>query len=171
MRLFLLGFMGCGKSYSGQLLADLFEVPFIDLDIYIEKKMGRTIRDIFENEGETYFRQIEKESLQEMLDKERTVIAVGGGTPCFFDNMEWMNKNGLTVFLETPVSILANRLIANMEHRPLLKDFSKKDLESFINKKLEERNPFYHQAQILYEQKEEGQDVAGDLKKYFYNLV
>lgn len=171
MRLFLLGFMGCGKSYSGQLLAELFEVPFIDLDNYIEKKMGQTIRNIFEKKGEAYFRKIEKECLYEIKKKERIVISVGGGTPCFFDNMEWMNKNGLTVYIETPVSILANRLAANMEHRPLLKDFTKKDLESFIEKKLEERNPYYHQAQILYEQKEEEQDVAGDLKKYFYNLV
>jgi len=171
MRLFLLGFMGCGKSHSGQLLAEMFEVPFIDLDDYIENKMGQTIRDIFEKKGEDYFRQIEKECLHEMFDKERTIISVGGGTPCFFDNIDWMNKNGFTVFLDTPISVLVNRLYANMKHRPLLKDFSKKDLASFIEKKLEERNPFYHQAQILYEQKEEGQDVAGDLKRYFYNLV
>ena len=101
-----------------------------------------------------------------MGERELTIISTGGGTPCFFDNIKWMNENGVTVFLETSVEILSNRLFDEMQKRPLLKGFSKEELKNFIEKKLEERNPFYHQTQILYKQNEEGQDVAGELREY-----
>lgn len=171
MRIFLLGFMGCGKSFSGRRLAEKFNLSFVDLDHYIEAKEGRSIRKIFEEEGESYFRKIEKECLHEMKNKEMTVISTGGGTPCFFDNMRWMNENGITVFLETPPEILAERLISEMENRPLLQGLSKKELIDFIEKKLEMRNPFYFKTQLIYQQKKEGQDVADDLKGYFNRLV
>lgn len=163
--------MGSGKSYSGKRLAEKFGMSFIDLDDYIEAKEGRTIREIFEKNGEEYFRIVEKESLFEMGEKEMTIISTGGGTPCFFDNMNWMNGNGVTVFLETSVDVLANRLFDEMEKRPLLKTFSKDELKNFIAKKLKERNPFYHQTQILYHQKEEKQDVAEELRKYFFRII
>jgi shikimate kinase len=163
--------MGSGKSYSGKRLAEAFNLSFVDLDDYIEAKEGRTIREIFEKEGEAYFRKVESSSLKEMKDQQLTIISTGGGTPCFFDNMDWMNENGVTVFLETPSQLLAQRLLNAMENRPLLKGFSKEKLIDFIEKKLEERNPFYHQTQILYEQKEEGQNVAKDLSKFFYRIV
>ena len=171
MKVFLLGFMGSGKSYSGKRLAEAFNLSFVDLDDYIEAKEGRTIREIFEKEGEEYFRKVESSSLKEMKDQQLTIISTGGGTPCFFDNMDWMNENGVTVFLETPSQLLAQRLLNAMENRPLLKGFSKEKLIDFIEKKLEERNPFYHQTQILYEQKVEGQNVARDLSKFFYRIV
>ena len=171
MRIYLLGFMGSGKSFSGKRLAKKFGMSFIDLDDYIEAKEGRTIREIFEKEGEDYFRKIEKECLHEMGEKEMTIISTGGGTPCFFDNMKWMNENGVTVFLETSIEILSNRLFDEMQKRPLLKDFSKEELKHFIEKKLEERNPFYHQTQILYEQNKEGQDVAEELMRYFFRII
>ncbi|MEM6967100.1 MAG: shikimate kinase [Bacteroidota bacterium] len=171
MRLFILGFMGCGKSYSGRRLAEKFNIDFIDLDQYIEEKEKRSIKAIFEKEGEDYFRRVEKQCLHEMKNKAMAVIAVGGGTPCFFDNMKWMNKMGITVFLETSVQVLASRLEKAMAGRPLLKGFSKKELVNFIEKKLEERKPFYEQCQILYQQKEEGQDVAEDLRKYFHRII
>ena len=171
MRIFLLGFMGSGKSHSGRHLAEKFEMSFIDLDDYIEAKEGRTIREIFEKEGEDYFRKIEKECLHEMKEKEMTIISTGGGTPCFFDNIKWMNENGITVFLETSVEIIANRLSDEMQKRPLLKDFSKEELKNFIEKKLAERNPFYHQTQILYKQNEEGLDVAEELRSYFFRMI
>ncbi|MFK8005889.1 MAG: shikimate kinase [Saprospiraceae bacterium] len=171
MRIFLLGFMGSGKSYSGKRLAEKFGMSFIDLDDYIETKEERTIREIFEKEGEDYFREIEKTCLHELGGKKMTIISTGGGTPCFFDNMSWMNKNGVTVFLETSVDILSNRLFDEMQKRPLLKGFSEKELKYFIEKKLEERNPFYHQTQILYLQNEEGQDVAEELRRYFFRMI
>jgi len=170
MRIFLLGFMGSGKSFSGRKLAERFNLFFVDLDNYIEEKEGRTIREIFKVDGEDYFRKIEQACLHEMRNLNMVVVSTGGGTPCFFDNMEWMNKHGITVFLETPPQLLAKRLESEMEHRPLLKDFSKKELINFIENKLGERNPFYHQTQLLYEQKKEGQDVADDLKGYFNRI-
>lgn len=166
MRIYLLGFMGSGKSFSGKRLAEKMKMSFIDLDDYIEAKEGRTIREIFEKEGEDYFRKIEKECLHEMGEKEMTIISTGGGTPCFFDNISWMNKNGVTIFLETSAEILSNRLFDEMQKRPLLKGFSKEELKHFIEKKLDERNPFYHQTQILYRQNEESQDVAKELREY-----
>lgn len=171
MKVFLLGFMGSGKSYSGKRLAEAFNLSFVDLDEYIETKEGRSIHEIFKKEGEAYFRKVERDSLKEMKDRKLTIISTGGGTPCFFDNMNWMNENGVTVFLETPPQLLAQRLQSAMANRPLLKGFSKEEVINFIEKKLEERNPFYHQTQILYEQKEEGQNVAKDLSKFFYRIV
>lgn len=171
MRLYLLGFMGSGKSFSGKRLAEKFGMSFIDLDNFIEEKQGRTIREIFEKEGEDYFRKIEKMCLLEMGQKEMTIISTGGGTPCFFDNMKWMNENGVTVFLETSVEVLSNRLFDEMQKRPLLKGLSKEELKHFIEKKLEERNPFYHQTQILYQQNLEGQDVAEELRRYFFRMI
>lgn len=171
MRIYLLGFMGSGKSFSGQQLAEKFNMSFVDLDEYIEKKEGQSIQSIFKNKGEDYFRKVEQASLHEMGTREMTIISTGGGTPCFFDNMDWMNEDGITVFLETHVQVLTNRLLEGMEHRPLLKDFSKEELASFIEHKLEERNPFYHQAQVFYLQKEEGQKVAEELMRYLYRVT
>lgn len=171
MRIYLLGFMGSGKSFSGKQLAEKFNMSFVDLDDYIEKQEGQSIRSIFKNKGEDYFRKAEMHCLHKMSTKEMTVISTGGGTPCFFDNMDWMNKDGITVFLETPVRILTNRLLEGKEHRPLLKDFSQKELASFIEHKLEERNPFYHQAQVFYLQREEGQEVAEELMRYLYRVA
>lgn len=171
MVIFLLGFMGSGKSYMGRRFAEKFNLSFIDLDQYIEEKEGRSIREIFEKEDEDYFRTIERDCLYEMKDKELTVISTGGGTPCFFDNMNWMNEKGVTIFLETPSQLLAQRLISEMGDRPLLQGFSKKELIDFIEKKLEERNPFYHRSQLVYLQEAEGQDVAEDLKGYFNRIV
>ena len=171
MRLYLLGFMGSGKSFSGKKLAEKFDMSFIDLDDYIEAKEGSTIREIFEEKGENYFREIEKTCLHEMGEKEMTIISTGGGTTCFFDNIKWMNENGVTVFLETSVEILSDRLFDEMQKRPLLNGLSKEELKHFIQQKLEERDPFYHQTQILYKQNERNQDVAEELRKYFFKMI
>jgi len=163
MRIFIIGFMGSGKSFSGKRLAEKMNMDFIDLDKYIEDQEGKTIREIFATEGEDYFRKTEQRCLIEMKNFENTIIAVGGGTPCFFQNMDWMNENGKTIFLETPVKILANRLEKAMENRPLLHGFSKKELRIFIEKKLEERNPFYRKSKIIFKQDEEGMELASSL--------
>jgi len=106
-----------------------------------------------------------------MGEKEMTIISTGGGTPCFFDNIKWMNENGVTVFLETSVEILSDRLFDEMQKRPLLNGLSKEELKHFIQQKLEERDPFYHQTQILYKQNERNQDVAEELRKYFFKMI
>ena len=171
MLIFLLGFMGSGKSFTGKRLAEKFGIDFVDLDEYIETKEGQTIREIFEEHGEAYFRKKEKQYLQELGERKMTIVATGGGAPCFFDNMEWMNNHGVTVYLETPAPVLAKRLEQEMEKRPLLKKLTRIELQDFIDKKLVERNPFYHQCQVLYEQKEDGRDVAEDLRRYFYRII
>lgn len=152
MRIFLLGFMGSGKSYTGKRLAKKLQYPFVDLDDWIELNEKKKISEIFRTEGESAFRLSEQKALHEMLQFEKAVIATGGGVPCFFDNLKWMNHNGLTIYLKTPVEILVNRLIDEKMHRPLIREVD--DLSQFIKEKLQERESFYNKASIIYHQKD-----------------
>lgn len=147
--IFLVGFMGAGKSTLGRKLAKHFEADFIDLDTEIEKKSGKSIAEIFEVDGETAFRQIERETLRNLPDKEILFVATGGGTPCFNDNMQWMKENGVVIYINLPASILIGRLKENKEKRPLIKELTETELSEYILKTLEERNPFYEKADIL----------------------
>jgi len=167
MRIFLIGFMGCGKSHIGQRLAKQLNLPFIDIDKFLEKKENRSIKTIFSEEGETYFRQKEKECLREMNQFEKAIIATGGGAPCFFDNGEWMNRHGITVYLKTPIEVIIKNLEKGMEKRPLLKGLSKKGLWKFVENKLEEREPFYQNVHILYERQIGGDEAVKELADYF----
>ncbi len=151
MRIFLLGFMGSGKSYTGVRLAQQLSYPFVDLDNYIEDQQGKSIDQIFEESGEDTFRQNESDALKSMNTFENVVVACGGGTPCFFDNMDWMKKHGTTIFLDLPPTILEKRLLIGMEHRPLIKNLNKKgELLTYIENKLSERKAFYQKADIIY---------------------
>lgn len=147
--IFLVGFMGAGKSTLGKKLAKHFEADFIDLDTEIEKQSGKSIAEIFEVDGETAFRQIESETLRNLPDKEILFVATGGGTPCFHDNMQWMKENGVVIYLNLPASILIGRLKENKEQRPLIKNLTEAELSEYIFKTLEERNHFYEKADIL----------------------
>jgi len=158
-RIYLIGFMGCGKSYMGKQLAEQLQWNFVDLDDYLETKEGTTISQIFEKGGESLFRQLERDYLTATGDFEKTVIATGGGCPCFFDNMEWMDVSGQTIYLKTPVPILVERLQAETAHRPLLAGKSKEELTTFIDQKLEERKGYYEQAQIVFEYRTGIEDV------------
>lgn len=148
-RIFLTGFMGSGKSYTGRRLSEALGIPFIDLDHWIEDQEGQSIQAIFEKSGEAAFRQIEREALHQMIAYEQAVIACGGGAPCFFDNMEWMNRHGITVYLQTPVAELCRRLLPEMAHRPLLKGLNEHTLPAFIGEKLALREPYYLQSQVV----------------------
>ena len=143
--------MGSGKSYLGKQLAKELQWNFIDLDTYLENKEAKTITQIFEEGGEALFRQLERDYLTATGDFEKTVIATGGGCPCFYDNMEWMDVSGQTVYLKTPVSILVNRLQTETDHRPLLAGKSEQELTVFIAHKLAERTGYYEQAQHTFE--------------------
>ncbi len=159
MRIFLLGFMGSGKSYTGIRLAQQLEFPFVDLDAYIEDKYDKSIDQLFEESGEEGFRLLEKASLKDMDQYENVVVATGGGTPCFFDNMSWMKNHGITIFLDLPPYILEQRLLQGMDHRPLIKNLKKQgDLRNFIESKLETRRPFYQQADIIFNPDNESLD-------------
>jgi shikimate kinase len=151
MRIFLLGFMGSGKTYTGSRLALQLEIPFIDLDQHIVEQAGKSIVQIFDEDGEEHFRALERQALHQMLEFEDVVIGCGGGTPCFFDNMQWMKQHGTTIFLTLPSSILEERLLKEKDHRPLIKHLHKEgQLLAYIDLKLTERNPFYHQAEIIF---------------------
>jgi len=157
--------MGSGKSYTGKRLADRLNYDFQDLDDAIEAKAGKTIRAIFADEGEAHFRQLERRCLRESGKESRLVVATGGGAPCFFDNMEVMNTAGLTIFLDTPVDILGQRLKPEIAHRPLLAGKSDAELQAFITQKLAERRPFYEQAKVIYHQQSAQEVVAEKLEE------
>lgn len=139
--------MGTGKSYWAQELADAHNMNWIDLDAQIEKEALMTIKEIFETQGEAYFRDKEKEVLHNLSSFENIVIATGGGTPCFHNNMQWMNEHGITIWIDEPVETLAERLKKEKAHRPLIKDLSDDELIHFLSIKLSERSKFYSQCQ------------------------
>lgn len=141
--------MGCGKSTAGKKLAKKLGYKFIDVDNLIEEAQGITIAEIFETQGEDAFRKIEQEMLATTFELENVIIATGGGAPCFYNNMEAMNANGLTIYIEMSPKALISRLKGAIDERPLLKGKSDEELLSFISEKLEERNPFYTKAKTI----------------------
>ncbi len=151
--IFLLGFMGSGKSYWGRILAQKRNIPFYDLDELIVSNTGKSIATIFSALGESGFRVLEREALHSTLYLPAGILATGGGTPCFFDNMEWMNDQGTTIFLETAPTLLAERLAQDKVIRPLLSAVKNEDLTNFIEQKLEARKPFYLQSKHILAQK------------------
>lgn len=148
MKIFLIGFMGCGKSTMGKKLAVKLGYEFIDLDHQIEHSMGTTIAEYFSVHGEAAFRKLESETLKTFDYPINAVIATGGGTPCFFDNTEWMNASGLSIYIEMPAAALAKRLESGKEKRPLLRDLNEAEMIAFIQNKLSEREVFYKRALV-----------------------
>ncbi len=157
MKVYLIGFMGSGKSFLGHRLATQLDLDFHDLDDQIEQEAGMTISDIFNRHGEDHFRKIEQQVLQATKPLKQVVISTGGGVPCFFDNMYWMKQQGLTVYLQTDPHLLAERLQREMAHRPLLAHLSREELVQFIEDKIAARADFYEQAQITWVQDHQNQ--------------
>lgn len=149
MLFFLNGFMGSGKSHWGKIWAANYKLDFIDLDEVIQMDEGGSVVDIFESRGEDYFRTVEARKLREMATVKNSIIACGGGTPCFADNMQWMNEHGITVYLSATPDEILRRLIKGQQQRPLIKKLSQAELLFFIQQKLKEREPFYNQANIV----------------------
>lgn len=146
MRIFLIGMMGCGKSTVGKRLAARLNFSFYDLDVFIEQKLNATIAEIFREKGESFFRKEEMACLHELLSIEKAVIATGGGTPCFFDNMQRMKTGGICIYLEASPQLLFSRLTKQKNARPLLAGLENEQLKNFLAEKLSERMPFYAQA-------------------------
>jgi len=146
--IFLIGYMGCGKSTKAKQLGQRLACPVIDLDAEIVNKSGKTIAEFFEAFGENSFRSYESEMLKNFDYPQKCVVATGGGLPCFFDNMDWMNEHGETIYLKMEPSALVSRL-HNRQKRPLIKDLDDDQLLEFIKEKLQEREPFYNQAKII----------------------
>ncbi len=145
----MFGFMGSGKTTYGKKLAELLDMEFIDLDHYIESREERTIKHIFNSDGEEAFRKIEREALLETLEKDDFVMATGGGTPCFYDNIKKMNRQGLTVYLKLDVRTLVSRLINAKINRPLIWGKSEEELTRYIRKTLHKRNKYYRKAKFV----------------------
>ena len=138
--------MGAGKTTVGKQLADSLGLKFYDLDWYIETRMHRKVSQIFEEKGEEGFRIIERNMLHEVAEFEDVVVSCGGGTPCFFDNMEYLNRQGHTVYLKASPDVLYKHLKMGRIERPLLKDKTQEEMQLFIEKQLEEREPHYLKA-------------------------
>jgi len=149
MKIFLIGFMGSGKTHWGKLWAEKSGLQFFDLDELIEQKEGKTVSAIFEQNGEACFRQQETDVLKTFSPQQHGIIACGGGTACYNNNMQWMNENGTTVYLAATANEIVKRVITEQEKRPLIKDFSPADLLTFIENKLKEREPFYNKAKLI----------------------
>ena len=168
-RIFLLGFMGCGKSYWGTQIANELGLKWIDLDEYIENKTSKTIKEIFEKEGETAFRKIEKEALEEMALFNNVVISLGGGTPCFFENMEFIKRSGISFYLKTDSKTLVHRLQSEKIKRPLLAQLSDAALFNFIVTKVNKRSVFYEKAAFIINT--EQADILFFIKKLLLKKV
>jgi shikimate kinase len=149
MRIFLIGFMGSGKTTLGRKLAARMNYEFIDLDHKLEQQVELSIAEYFSFFGEDSFRKLEREVLRKTVYPENAIISTGGGLPCFFDNMDWMKANGKVVYLNLSPKTLADRLEAGKEERPLLQDKHGEALVAFIEQKLGEREKFYSQANII----------------------
>lgn len=145
-KIFLVGFMGCGKSTFGRQLAKAFEYAFIDMDTYIEERAGKTVPQIFEQDGEAHFRALEHQAIQDLSEQVHCVIATGGGAPCYHNNMHLMNELGVTIYLELAPANLAQRLQLDTTERPVLQGKTGEELVAFISDKLKERETYYLQA-------------------------
>ncbi len=148
-RVFLIGYMGSGKTTIGKKIAEKINMHFIDLDLFIENRYRKNIRQIFEEKGEAVFRKIEAQALKEVAEFEDIVVSTGGGVPCFFNNMALMNTWGTTIYLKVSVEELVKRLNGCKQNRPLIKDKDPDELKIYVSESLKERELFYNQASFV----------------------
>ena len=153
MKIFLIGFMGSGKTHWGRILSQHTGLPYFDLDEVIVKAEKSSVQQIFHDKGEEYFRVKEQEVLEALAeDHIDIIISTGGGTPCFFNNIDFMKQQGKVVWLNTSVNVLLERLLKQKHSRPLIKNISDADLKSFIIKKLQDRKIYYSQADVILQE-------------------
>ncbi|MDE7413963.1 MAG: shikimate kinase [Muribaculaceae bacterium] len=148
--IFILGYMASGKTTLGRALSRATGLEFIDLDFYIEQRFRKSIREIFATEGEEAFRKKETAMLKEAGEFEDVIISCGGGTPCFFDNMDYMNSRGTTIFLDTTRDCIVDRLMANNAARPLMAGKSETEIRQTVEEGLSARLPHYTKAEIHF---------------------
>lgn len=148
-RIYIVGFMGVGKTTLARKLGEHLGKSVIDLDHFIEERKFKTVPQLFTEHGEDGFRIIEQQMLKELSDFDDVIVSTGGGAPCFFDNMEVMNAAGVTVFIDLPPEIIAQRLLKSKTERPLIKGKTETELQDFIAERLNERRPFYGKSEIV----------------------
>ena len=149
IRIIIIGYMGAGKTTVGRALSRELGIPFYDLDWYIESRMRKTVKQLFDERGEEGFRRIERNMLHEVAEFEDVVVSCGGGTPCFFDNMEYMNQQGQTVYLQASPEVLYGHLLMGKSVRPLLLGKTREELLVFIKEQLKQRESYYSQARHI----------------------
>ena len=160
MRIYFIGFMGSGKTYWGRQLSEKLNVPFFDLDEKIVEDAGQPISEMFKMHGEEYFRVREKDVLHLLSEKHKTfVMACGGGTPCFYNNIDYLKKSGIVIWLSTSTETLFNRLIKEKDHRPLISNYSDNELKSYIIKKYSSRKIYYRQANFVINEEQQSLDA------------
>jgi shikimate kinase len=149
MKIYLIGFMGSGKSHWGRLLSEKLGIRLFDLDEQVVEQAGKPITQIFTEDGEENFRLLEKDVLHIISESHDSfVMACGGGSPCYFNNIEYMKQAGTVVWINTPLEVLFERLVKEKEKRPLIKSLTDEQLKSFINKKYADRKIYYEQADV-----------------------
>jgi len=167
MKIYLIGFMGSGKTHWGRLLSQKLSIPFFDMDEQVVSHEGKSIVEIFAENGEEHFRLLEKDILHIITEShESFVMACGGGSPCYFKNIDYMNNSGTTVWINTPTEVLFQRLIKEKDHRPLIKDFTDEQLRAYINRKFADRKIYYDQAEITID--EEPLQIEKLVEKIFH---
>lgn len=147
----MIGYMGAGKTTLGKILARSLNLEFIDLDWYIENRFHQSVSQLFATRGEEGFRKIEQNMLHEVAEFEDVVISAGGGTPCFFDNMEYMNQQGVTVYLKATPETLRTHLRMGKQKRPLIAQKNDEELDAFIRESLDKRESYYNQARLIFD--------------------
>ncbi len=150
MIIFLLGYMGSGKTKTGELLARKLGYDFFDTDQLIELETGKSVSEIFSSQGEDSFRNLETKVLHSLEGKEKVVVATGGGLPCFHDNMKWMNEQGLTIYLTVPDGMLVQRLLTSGSDRPLIRGLTETELRQKVSEQVNERKPFYTRSKLIF---------------------
>lgn len=150
-RIIILGYMGAGKTTLGRRLAMRLSLSFYDLDWYIESRMHKTIPQIFAESGEEGFRLIERNMLHEVAEFEDVVVSCGGGTPCFFDNMEYLNSQGDTIYLKASTEVLCRHLEMGRTERPLIKGKTPEELQTYIGEQLDKRETYYMKAKHIFD--------------------
>ena len=163
MHYYLVGFMGSGKSYWANVWAAKNGYDFVDLDKVIEEKESLSVLDLFEQKGEEYFRVTEAAALRDAVKSENTIISCGGGTPCFYDNMDWMNLHGTTIYLSAPAKMLLSNIMGDTVKRPLVKNVNENELLYFVQQTLANRIMFYEKATFTL--------VAGELTDDSFDAV
>ncbi|HEV8287299.1 MAG TPA: shikimate kinase [Chitinophagaceae bacterium] len=153
MKIFFIGFMGSGKTHWSKLLSEKLHIPFFDLDEQITSHEEKSITEIFADSGEEYFRLLEKDILHIITEShENFVMGCGGGTPCYYNNIDYMNQSGTTIWINTPIDTIFQRLIKEKESRPLIKNLSNDQVRGFIIKKFSDRKIYYEQADIIIDE-------------------
>lgn len=154
MRIYLIGYMGSGKSTIGKKLATRLGYSFLDLDNVIEEEQQQTVAEIFLEKGEDAFRSLERLALHQTFEMDDIVVSVGGGTPVFYENMEMMKRNGLCIYLKSSPELLASRLQRNQQQRPLIASLSQDELLLFVREQLAKRLVFYEKSEMHIEAKD-----------------